>query len=78
MGRREGSAVALHRSRQTAAERIHRELQRQPAGRVAERGNLRQPGRRTTKAGPLALRLQHGPAPLVPGKPDAAASAPDA
>ena len=33
--------------------------------------------RRTAHAGPVALRLQHGPAAFVPGQPDAAASASD-
>jgi len=46
--------------------------------RSPQRRDLRQPGRRTEKAGALALRLQYGPPAFVPGQPDAAASAPDA
>ena len=36
--------LALHRAGQAAAERLRRELQRQAARRVLERGGLRQPG----------------------------------
>ena len=46
--------------------------------RSPQRGDLRQPGRRTQKAGALAPRPQYGPPALVPDQPDAAASAPDA
>ena len=54
--------MALHRARQAAAERLHRELQRPAARRVAERDavHLAQPCPRG--AGRLEGRLQHRPA----------------
>ncbi len=93
MGWRYRCRLALHRSGPIAGKTIprivfwpgsyaakwsDRELQRQPAGRMPERGDLRQPRRRASNAGPLALRLQQCQAAFVTGKPDASRSAPDA
>jgi hypothetical protein len=50
--------LALHRARQAAAERLRRELQRQAARRVPQRGGLRQPGRGPGCHRALAARLQ--------------------
>ncbi len=44
--RQERGALALHRPGQAPAECLHRELQRQPARRALERGDLRHLGRR--------------------------------
>ena len=70
-------AIGRHWSKDHG-ERIHRKLERQPARRAAERGNLRHPGRHTPKDRPLALRLQRCRAALPARQPDAARSAPDA
>lgn len=43
MGQRERRRMAPHRSGQAAAERQHRDIQWQPAQRMPERGDLRQP-----------------------------------
>ena len=53
--------LALHRPRQAAAERLRRELQRPPAGRVPQRGGLRQPRRGPHRHRALAARLQSRP-----------------
>ena len=50
--------LALHRAGQAAAERLRRELQRQAARRVLERGGHRQPGRGPHRDRALAARLQ--------------------
>ena len=50
--------LALHRARQTAAERLHRELQRPPARRVAERDAVQIAAARPCRPGSLAARLQ--------------------
>ena len=78
MGQRQRRRVARHRPRKAAAERLHRVLQRQPARRVPQRGDLRQPGRCPPHVGPLALRLQQCQAALLAGQPDPRRSAPDA
>jgi Transposase and inactivated derivatives len=55
-----------------------RVVQRQPARRASERGDLRYPGRRPPEAGALALRLQHRQAAFIARQPSAARGAPDA
>jgi len=56
--------------RQTAAEWLHRKLQRQPARRVAQRGDLRHIRRCSPQAGPLAIRLQKRQTALITRKPN--------
>ena len=56
--------MALHRSRQAAAERLHRELQRPDAGRGAQRHPVPLPGPCPCRAGCLAARLQRATAAL--------------
>src|SRR3546814_2071700 len=50
--------MALHRAGQTAAERLHRELQRSAAGRTAQRDAVYLAGSGQGRAGDLAARLQ--------------------
>lgn len=53
-------------------------LQWQPARRMLERGDLRQPGRCPPKAGPVALRLQQRQAAFLTGQSESSRSAPGA
>jgi len=78
VGRSERNSVALHRPREAAAERLHRVIQRQPARRAAERGDIWHPRRRPPEAGALALRLQHRQAALIAREQNTVRSAPDA
>ncbi len=64
--------LALHRARQAAAERLQRELQRPPAGRVAQRDAVPLPRPRPGRAGRLASRLQRAAAALQTELADAA------
>ena len=75
MGKRHQGRVALHRSGQAPAERLHCVVQWQPAGRMPQRGNLRQSGRCTPNAGALALRLQQRQAAFIAGQQDPGRSA---
>src|ERR1700680_2423196 len=50
--------LALHRARQTAAERLHRELQRPSSRRAAERDAVQIAAPRWCRAGGMATRLQ--------------------
>lgn len=70
--------LALYRSGQAPAERLHRKFQWQPARRTPERGDPRHPGQRPPEAGALAIRLQRGQTAFLAREPDAARSAPDA
>ena len=51
--------MALHRARQAAAERLHRELQRPAQGRVPQRDAVHLARPCQGRAGRLAARLQH-------------------
>ena len=54
VGLQERSAPGLHPAWQAGRERLHRELQRQAARRVSERGSLLHPGRCSPQAGFVA------------------------
>lgn len=64
-GQRRG--VVPHRPRKAAAERLRRTVQRKPARRRPERGNLRQPGRCPSQIGGVAIRLEPRHAALLAG-----------
>jgi putative transposase len=71
MGGSEPRRMALHRARQADAERLHRELQRPPARRAAERDAVLVPGSGAHAIGQLARRLQHRAPSLAPRMADA-------
>src|SRR3546814_19828873 len=56
--------MALHRAGQTAAERLHRELQRSAAGRTAKRDAVYLAGSGQGRAGDMAARFNNDPAPI--------------
>jgi len=58
LGRRDRGRLALHRAGQAPAERLQRELQRQAAGRVAERNAVPLAAPRPGRSGDLAAGLQ--------------------
>ncbi len=60
LGGRDRRRLALHGARQTAAERVHRELQRQAARRAAQRDVVQIAAARPCRARGLATRLQRG------------------
>ena len=62
LGGRDRRRLALHRARQAAAERLHRELQRPAARRAAQRDAVPLAAARARRAGGLAARLQRGAA----------------
>ena len=57
---RDRRRLALHRARQAAAERLHRELQRPAARRATERDAVPFPAARPRRARSFAARLQQG------------------
>ena len=63
--------MALHRTRQAAAERLHRELQRPAARRTVERDAVRFAQTRAQSPGDLDGRLQHRPPAQRPWQPAA-------
>ena len=62
LGGAQQGQVALHRARQAAAERLHRELQRPDAGRGAQRHPVPLSGPCPGRAGRMAARLQRASA----------------
>ena len=60
LGGRDRRRRALHRARQTAAERVHRELQRQATRRAAQRDVVQIAAARPCRDRGLATRLQRG------------------